>query len=195
MIGAIRGKLVLRQPPDLLVEAGGLCYELQVPLSIFDSLPEQGAEVFLFTHLVSREDSTSLYAFASQRERDLFRMLIRVSGVGPRLGLAVLSGMSIDELVHCLLENEVQRLVRVPGIGRRTAERLVLEMRGKLEGSELLPVAVSASDAAQRDAVRALETLGYSRREATKAAADAARELPEGNSEQLIREALRRLAR
>ena len=133
MIGRIRGTLVHKQPPDVLVDVGGVGYEVQVPLTTLFELPEVGAEITLVTHFVVREDAQQLYGFLRERDRGLFRQLIRVNGVGPKLGLAILSGMDADSFVRCVQREDIKALVALPGVGKRTAERLLVDMRSKLE--------------------------------------------------------------
>jgi Holliday junction DNA helicase RuvA len=166
VIGFLRGRLAARRPPQLVVDVGGVGYELEAPMSTFYGLPGVGAEVQLHTHLVVREDAHVLYGFGSERERSLFRELIKVSGVGPRIALAILSGVTVDEFHRCVEGNDVASLVRVPGIGRKTAERLVIEMRDRLKGlagHSFAPGAGAAGGpgSAQAEAYAALVALGY----------------------------------
>jgi Holliday junction DNA helicase RuvA len=166
VIGFLRGRLAARHPPQLVVDVGGVGYELEAPMSTFYGLPGVGAEVQLHTHLVVREDAHVLYGFGSERERSLFRELIKVSGVGPRIALAILSGVTVDEFHRCVEGNDVASLVRVPGIGRKTAERLVIEMRDRLKGLAGHPFAPGTGVAggpggAQAEAYAALVALGY----------------------------------
>src|SRR5690242_16582015 len=139
MIGSVRGRIVAKIPPQLLVEAGGLGYELEVPMSTFFHLPPVGEEVRLLTHLVVREDAHVLYAFATEEERRLFRSLIKVAGVGPKIALALLSGLSVTAFAECVVREDVSALTRVPGVGRKTAERLIIEMRDRLGAPEAVP--------------------------------------------------------
>lgn len=170
MIGRISGTLLEKNPPMVLVDAGGVGYEIDVPMSTFYNLPAVGERIVLLTHLTVREDAHQLYGFASSAERGAFRELIRISGVGSRIALAVLSGMSVDELVEAVARQEGARLTRVPGIGKKTAERLLLELKGRLapaiEGAASAPAAAGDSGA---DVFRALLALGYSEREASAA--------------------------
>lgn len=191
MIGRISGTLLEKRPPTLLVDAAGVGYEIDVPMSTFYNLPAVGEPVTLLTHLAVREDAHQLYGFATAAERDAFRQLIRISGVGARTALAVLSGMSIDELVQAVAMQDAARLTRVPGIGKKTAERLLLELRGKL--ADALPAAAGvAVDDAAADILKALLALGYSEREASAAAKKA----PAGTGvSDGIRLALKSLAR
>lgn len=174
MIGRLRGTLLEKHPPQLLVEVGGVGYEVDAPMSTFYVLPALGEGVTLHTHLVVREDAQLLYGFASLAERRLFRSLIRVNGVGPKLALAILSGISADEFAACVHEADTARLTRLPGIGKKTAERLVVEMRDRLTDWGQLPAAAPsaapgtpAEDALQ-DAVSALVALGFKPQEASR---------------------------
>ncbi|RMG50454.1 MAG: Holliday junction branch migration protein RuvA, partial [Gammaproteobacteria bacterium] len=133
MIGRLRGELVYKQPPALMVEVGGVGYELEAPMSTCFALPEVGQPVTLWTHLQVREDAHTLYAFSDLSQRSLFRALLKVSGVGARMALAILSGMTPEEFHRCVAEGNVKALTRLPGIGKKTAERLVVEMRDRLE--------------------------------------------------------------
>ena len=167
MIGQLRGQLAAKNPPEVLLDCHGVGYELLVPMSTFYNLPALGQEVTLLTHLVVREDAHTLYGFGSLAERATFRELIKVSGVGPRTALSVLSGMSVSELAQAVTAQEASRLVKVPGIGKKTAERLLLELKGKL-GAELDAPTAPVSDA-QNDIGQALLALGYNEREAAAA--------------------------
>lgn len=193
MIGRIAGTLLEKNPPAVLVEAGGVGYEIDVPMSTFYNLPAVGERVVLLTHLAVREDAHQLYGFATAAERGAFRELIRISGIGSRTALAVLSGMSVDELVEAVARQEGARLTRVPGIGKKTAERLLLELKGRLAPA----INGEASAAAPGgdvglDVQRALMALGYSEREA----AAAARQVPPGTGvSDGIRLALKSLAK
>lgn len=164
MIGKLTGILGDKAPPQVLVECGGVGYEVFVPMSTFYNLPAAGEKVSLLTHFVVREDAQILYGFGSPGEREAFRQLIKISGVGPRTALSVLSGMSVAELAQAVTLQEAGRLVKVPGIGKKTAERLLLELKGKLGADIGLPTSV-ASDA-QADILQALLALGYSDKEA-----------------------------
>ena len=169
MIGRIHGTLVHVNPPDILVDAHGVGYEISVPMSTLYDLPPAGQPVTLVTHLVVREDAQLLYGFLTEGERTAFRALIKVSGIGPRMALAVLSGLSVDDLSRAVAEQETGRLTRVPGVGRKTAERLLLELKGKLapvaEAAQGGGVLFSSSD----DILRALVALGYSEKESAAA--------------------------
>ena len=178
MIGRIAGMLVAKQPPQILVDAHGVGYEVEVPMSTFYNLPATGQPVTLLTHMVVREDAQLLYGFGTDGERAAFRQLLRISGVGARTALAVLSGMSVAELAEVVTLQETARLTRIPGIGKKTAERLLLELKGKLGaevggGATSVRVATPASDV-----LAALLALGYSEKEANAAT----KSLPEGVS-------------
>ena len=168
MIGRLTGLIAQKSPPQVLVDVNGVGYELDVPMSSFYNLPGLGERTTLLTHFVVREDAQQLFGFLTQDERSTFRQLVRISGVGPRTALAILSGLSVAELAAAVSHQESGRLVKVPGIGKKTAERLLLELKGKL-GPELgLPAAAPATGA-QADIVQALVALGYSEREAAAA--------------------------
>jgi len=167
MIGKLTGTLDSKNPPQVIVDCHGVGYEVLVPMSTFYSLPETGARVSLLTHFVVREDAQLLYGFATAAEREAFRELIKISGVGPRTALSVLSGMGVQELAQAVTLQEAGRLIKVPGIGKKTAERLLLELKGKL-GPDIGVVATVASDA-QSDILQALLALGYSDKEAAAA--------------------------
>src|SRR5688572_25605223 len=164
MIGRVTGTLAEKNPPELLIDCNGVGYEVAVPMSTFYNLPAIGERVTLLTHFVVREDAQLLYGFLSAAERATFRELLKISGIGPRTALAVLSGMSVTELAQAVAQQQAARLQKVPGIGKKTAERLLLELKGKL-APDLASPATAASDA-QADIVQALVALGYSEREA-----------------------------
>jgi Holliday junction DNA helicase RuvA len=194
MIGRITGTLIEKNPPQITVDVGGIGYELEVPMSTFYNLPAAGERVSLFTHLVVREDAHCLYGFGGEDERAAFRQLIKISGIGARTALAVLSGLSVNELAQAVALQESGRLVKIPGIGRKTAERLLLELKDKLNGTGLAAKAAPAGagpDAAS-DILNALLALGYSDREARAAT----KELPAGiGVSDGIRQALKLLAK
>ena len=174
MIGRLRGKLISKQPPALLLDVQGVGYEVEAPMSTFYQLPEVGDEVTLHTHLIVREDAQLLCGFASENERRMFRALIKINGVGAKLALAILSGMSADEFARCIHDNDTAGLTRLPGVGRKTAERLIVEMKDRLsdwhEGIDSIAAKegnVQASDTS-REAVSALIALGYKPQEASK---------------------------
>lgn len=165
MIGFLRGKLVAKQPPQLLIEVNGIGYEVDAPMTTFYDLPETGSEIILHTHLVVREDAHILFGFAKLSDRALFRSLIKISGVGPRMALGILSGMSADAFVRCIQDNDSAALTRVPGVGKKTAERLVVELRDRLGkgdagGVDFTNAAAKPANAVE-EAVSALIALGY----------------------------------
>ena len=163
MIGSLRGKLTLKQPPSLMVELAGLGYELQAPMSTFYQLPDTGSELFLYTHLIVREDARELYGFASLDERALFRALIRISGVGGRMALSILSGMSAEDFAACIQRNDAATLIKIPGVGKKTAERLIVEMKDRVGELGVAAAAQAAAGiaGAQQEAYSALIALGY----------------------------------
>jgi Holliday junction DNA helicase RuvA len=164
VIGRIAGKLVSKHPPQILIDVHGVGYELDVPMSTLYQLPGTGTDVALLTHLLVREDAHQLYGFATESERTVFRQLLRISGIGARTALAVLSGMSVSDLRDAVSRQDGGRLTKVPGIGKKTAERLLLELKDKLD---IAVIAVKAeSDGAANDVVNALLALGYSDKEA-----------------------------
>ncbi len=168
MIGFLRGLILRKQPPHLLIDVQGVGYEVEAPMSTFYNLPEAGAEVMLYTHLVVREDAHNLFGFGTETERHLFRALIRVNGVGPRLALTILSGISVANFVRCVRDNDTAALTRLPGIGKKTAERLVVEMRDRLEDAATGSSAVTTGGMPPREeALSALVSLGYKPQEAS----------------------------
>ncbi len=192
MIGRLTGTLLEKRPPAVLVDVAGVGYEVEAPMSTVWELPAAGARVTLLTHLVVREDAHLLYGFLTEAERAAFRELIRISGVGPRIALAVLSGLSVDELARAVASQESARLTRVPGIGKKTAERLILELKGRLVDTGAAPGTAPAQGDARPDVVHALLALGYSEREAEAAA----RKVPAGiDVSDGIRQALKALSK
>ena len=192
MIGRIAGVLLEKNPPQLLIDVNGVGYEIEVPMSTFYNLPAIGQSVSLHVHMVVREDAQLLFGFGSEDERRAFRQLIRISGVGARIALALLSGLSVAELVQAVALQESGRLVKVPGIGKKTAERLLLELKGKLGDEMSGTVAGERMLPARSDVINALLGLGYSDKEAQ----GAVKALPEGLSvSEGIRQALKLLAR
>ena len=167
MIGRITGTLAEKSPPQLLIDVNGVGYEIDVPMSSFYNLPGIGERVTLLTHFVVREDAQVLFGFLTHDERATFRLLVKISGVGPRTALSILSGLSVNELAQAVSLQEAGRLVKVPGIGKKTAERLLLELKGKL--GDALTTAPSVASHAQGDILQALLALGYSDREAAAA--------------------------
>ena len=201
MIGRLRGELAAKHAPGLLVDVNGVGYELSAPMSTFYTLPEVGQSVTLYTHLAVREDAHTLYGFATLSERRLFRTLIKVSGVGAKLALAILSGMSADEFALCVSDGDTASLTRLPGVGKKTAERLIVEMRDRLadwheQGGSAPAGATSAAgriEGAVADAVSALVALGYKPQEASRMIR--ALDTQGLSSEELIRAALRSAAK
>ncbi len=190
MIGRLVGQLVEKHPPQILVDCQGVGYEVWVPMSTFYNLPALGERLTMLTHFVVREDAQTLYGFASETERAAFRELIKISGIGPRMALAVLSGMSVADLAQAVSAQDGARLTKVPGIGKKTAERLLLELKGKL-GAELDLPAAPVTDA-QGDIQQALRALGYSDKEAAAALKTLP---PDVEVSEGIKQALRALAR
>ncbi len=194
MIGRISGTLIEKNPPQITVDVGGVGYELEVPMSTFYNLPAPGERVSLVTHLVVREDAHILYGFGGDDERTAFRQLIKISGIGARTALALLSGLSVNELAQAVVLQEPGRLVKVPGIGKKTAERLLLELKGKLSTAGLatkVSIGGTAPDASS-DILNALLALGYSEREAL----GAMKSLPDGVAvSDGIRQALKALSK
>ncbi len=191
MIGRLAGQLLAKTPPQVLVDVHGLGYEVDVPMSTFYDLPAIGQPVVLLTHLVVREDAQLLYGFLTETEREAFRQLIRISGVGPRTALSVLSGLSVGDLANAVAMQETGRLTKVPGIGKKTAERLLLELKGKL-APEIAVAGREAPTEESADILRALLALGYSEREAGAVV----RQLPAGLSvSEGIKQSLKLLAK
>ncbi|MBF0674702.1 Holliday junction branch migration protein RuvA [Pseudomonas sp.] len=198
MIGRLRGTLADKQPPHVLLDVNGVGYELEVPMNTLYRLPALEQPVTLHTHMVVREDAQLLYGFFEKRERELFRELIRLNGVGPKLALALMSGLEIDELVRCVQAQDTSMLMKIPGIGKKTAERLLVELKDRFKAWENIsgistlvtePLNVTAVSSAQNDAVSALISLGFKPQEASRAVT-AVQE--DGlSSEELIRRALK----
>jgi Holliday junction DNA helicase RuvA len=192
MIGRLTGILVDKTPPQLTLDVQGVAYEVDVPMSTFYNLPQNGERVTLFTHLVVREDAHLLYGFGTESERRAFRQLLKVNGIGAKIALSLLSGLSVTELSQAVTLQETARLTRVPGIGKKTAERLLLELKDKLGADLTQSIGVNRAQPATSDIMHALVALGYSEREATSAI----RELPEGAGvADGIRQALKLLAK
>jgi holliday junction DNA helicase RuvA len=196
MIGQLRGRLAEKRPHQVLVDVGGVGYLVQVPLSTFAALGELHTEVTLLTHTHVREDALALYGFVSAREKHFFELLLSASGVGPTLALKILSGMNVEELIPAIRGSDLARLTRIPGVGRKTAERMVVELKDKLE-----TVAIEAGKPApaspagiEADVVSALVNLGYDGRAAETAVGEAKREAGAGNFEKLLRAALQALS-
>jgi len=197
MIGWLRGRLAAKMPPTLVIDVNGVGYECEAPMSTFFGLPDTGAELTLRTHLVVREDAHILYAFATEDERRLFRALLKVSGVGPKIALGVLSGLSVADFLRVIEQEDTAALVRIPGVGRKTAERILIDLRDKTgdfgaAGAAFVPQALTAGASAHQEATTALVALGYRPQEVVKllkAAGDDAE-----TTEELIRRALRAAA-
>ena len=200
MIGRLKGTLLEKQPPEILLDVQGVGYELLLPMTSFYNLPEIGQEATLFTHLVVREDAHLLFGFAQKTDRTLFRELIKTNGVGPKLALAILSAMSVEDFAYAIEREELSKLVKIPGVGKKTAERLLVELKGKFKGikqtdffiesSHIKTSSMSAQNETPLDeAVSALIALGYKPAEAEKMVTKVAK--PDLNSEKLIREALK----
>ncbi|GAA5644273.1 MULTISPECIES: Holliday junction branch migration protein RuvA [Vibrio] len=202
MIGRLRGTLIEKQPPELLIEVNGVGYEVQMPMSCFYELPNTGEEAVIYTHFVVREDAQLLYGFNTVKERALFREVIKANGVGPKLGLGILSGMTASQFVACVEREDISTLVKLPGVGKKTAERLVVEMKDRLKGwgagdlftpaTDAAPVdsaPVSEQQEAEEEAISALLALGYKPTQASKVVAQIAQ--PGMSSEALIRDALK----
>ena len=167
MIGRLTGLLAEKNPPEILLDCNGIGYEVQVPMSTFYNLPGLGEKITLLTHFVVREDAQLLYGFATAAERAAFRLLIKITGIGPRMALGILSGMAVGDLAQAVTLQESGRLIKVPGIGKKTAERLLLELKGKL-GADI-GITASITHESQRDILQALVALGYSDRDAALA--------------------------
>ena len=191
MIGKLTGTLAEKNPPQVLVDCHGVGYEVDVPMSTFYNLPGVGEKVSLLTHFVVREDAQILFGFGSASEREAFRQLIKISGVGPRTALAVLSGMSVADIGQAVTQQDASRLVKVPGIGKKTAERLLLELKGKI-GADLGHVGSVVVDDAQGDILQALVALGYSDKEAQAALKSLPKDVGVSDG---IKQALKALAR
>ena len=200
MIGRLKGTLLEKQPPEILLDVQGVGYELLLPMTSFYNLPEIGQEATLFTHLVVREDAHLLFGFAQKTDRTLFRELIKTNGVGPKLALAILSAMSVEDFAYAIEREELSKLVKIPGVGKKTAERLLVELKGKFKGikqtdffiesSHIKTSSMTAQNETPLDeAVSALIALGYKPTEAEKMVKKVAK--PDLNSEKLIREALK----
>jgi Holliday junction DNA helicase RuvA len=196
MIGQLRGRLAEKRPNQVLVDVGGVGYLVQVPLSTFAALSELHNEVTLLIHTHVREDALALYGFLSSREKHFFELLISASGVGPSLALKILSGMSVEELVPAIRGGDLARLTRIPGVGRKTAERIVVELKDKLDAVALetqKPAAVSPAGV-EADVISALVNLGYDSRSAEGAVGEAKREVGASNFEKLLRVTLQGLS-
>lgn len=201
MIGRLTGVVADKQAPDVIIDVNGVGYEVQLPLTSFYELPEEGAETTIYTHFVVREDAQLLYGFSSKQERSLFRLLIKANGVGPKLGLTILSGLTAEQFVTCVEQDDVTTLVKLPGVGKKTAERLLIEMRDRIKALNIAPefnpkmpmqnepIVTKANDF--DDAVSALVSLGYSNQQANKAVKAVFSD--DKDSETLIRFALKNM--
>ncbi len=203
MISRLLGKLVYKKPPEILIDVQGVGYELLASMNTFYHLPEPGEEICLFTHLIVREDSHTLYAFHDNNERHLFRALIKVNGVGPKSAITILSGISPDEFIFAVMQQDVARLKKLPGIGQKTAERLVIEMKDKLaaSASEVSYAGLSSANGsekvdrlAQQEAISALVSLGYKPQEASRVIHQIV-DIEKLSSAEIIRAALKLLMR
>lgn len=201
MIGRLSGQILQKQPPELLIDVNGVGYEVSAPMSTFYALPDIGESVIIHTHMVVREDAQLLYGFATESERALFRILIKINGVGPKLAITILSGITAEDFIRCIHDNDAAALVRLPGIGKKTAERLIVELKDKVgtedDAKEASGVAgLSASPAIKSpvgDAVSALIALGYKPNDASKMVRSI--ETEGLNTEEIIRQALQGLSK
>jgi len=192
MIGSLRGRLANKQPPHIILECGGVGYEIETPMSTFLELPDTGSEVFLHTHLVVREDSQTLYGFSTEAEKTLFRLLLKVSGVGAKMGLAILSGMTVADFQRCVEYEDTAMLVKIPGVGKKTAERLIIEMRDRIDRSSAesrTGKPRTARSDPRNEAFDALISLGYRANEINRLLGHL--DLAEKSAEDIIRLALR----
>ena len=191
MIGSLHGRLALKQPPRIIVECAGVGYEIETPMSTFLELPPVGAEVFLHTHMHVREDAHSLFGFATEDEKQLFRTLLKVSGVGAKMALAILSGVSVADFHRCVHYEDSAMLIKIPGVGRKTAERLIIEMRDRIDERAVLPKAAgrAARADARGEAFGALVALGYKPQEVKRLLGQL--DVEDKTAEDIIRLALR----
>ena len=199
MIGRIRGTLVDKKPPEIQIDVAGICYEVQVPMSTLYQLPELGKELTLHTHFVVREDAQLLYGFFEEQDKSMFRSLIKINGVGPKMALGILSSMQANEFVRAVRGNDINAMVKMPGIGKKTAERLLIEMRDRLkdwdDDTEASSTEVQVSASITNDAETALISLGYKPQQAAHAIAAVLKANPEiTGSEELIRRSLKSMA-
>ena len=197
MIGCLKGILLEKQAPEILIDVKGVGYEVQLPVTNFSALPEVGQEALIYTHFNVREDAQLLFGFTQKQDRSLFKALIKINGVGPKLALAILSGMDTQEFVDCVAQNNILALTRLPGVGKKTAERLLIEMRDKLKSLHLGTISCSSLQQeaciepefnSEKDAVLALVSLGYKPQQASKVVKQVYQE--DMSSEQLIKSAL-----
>jgi Holliday junction DNA helicase RuvA len=192
MIGSLRGRLALKQPPRIIVECSGVGYEIETPMSTFLELPQVGAEVFLHTHLQVREDAQSLFGFATEEEKLLFRGLLKISGVGAKMALGILSGMTVADFYRCVLHDDSAMLIKIPGVGRKTAERLIIEMRDRVDQQAALPksrAGLASRADARSEAFDALVALGYKPQEVKRLLGRL--DVDDKSAEDIIRSALR----
>ncbi len=195
MIGSLKGKLSFKQTPLIIVECDGVGYELETPMSTFLELPPVGSDIFLHTHLVVRDDAHTLYGFASAEEKGLFRLLLKVSGVGAKMSLAILSGMSVDDFERCVRYDDTAMLIKIPGVGRKTAERLIIEMRDKIDESPAQVLVAKGGRVladSRSEAIDALVALGYKPAEVKRLLAKL--DIKDKSAEDIIRLALRQAA-
>lgn len=201
MIAHLRGKLISKNPNKVIIEAAGVGYEVTIPVSTFYELTAQGTEVGLHIYTHVREDSLALFGFRTEREKILFERLISVSGIGPKLAITILSGLEMEELIAAIRKGDVTKLTHIPGVGRKTAERLIVELKEKLSRlalaeTETEPIAVMpAASGIEEDVISALVNLGYAEPAAARAVREARPESPNGDFEQLLKSSLRLLAR
>jgi len=192
MIGSLRGRLAHKQPPQIILECGGVGYEIETPMSTFLALPGIGSELFLYTHLVVREDAQTLFGFSTEEEKSLFRSLLKVSGVGAKMGLAILSGMSVTDFQRCVQYEDTAMLVKIPGVGKKTAERLIIEMRDRIDSTSAESGSgksgTTRSDP-RNEAFDALISLGYRTNEINRLLGRL--DIAEKSAEDIIRLALR----
>ena len=194
MIGSLRGHLRHKQPPQVIIECSGVGYEIETPMSTFLELPEIGSEVFLYTHLVVREDAQILFGFSTEGEKALFRSLLKVSGIGAKMGLAILSGMTVSDFYSCVQYEDTAMLIKIPGVGKKTAERLIIEMRDRIDQISKVPVTGKAGiteSNPRNEAFHALISLGYRANEINQLLGKL--DISEKSAEDIIRLALRQV--
>ena len=194
MIGSLRGRLRHKQPPQVILECGGVGYEIETPMSTFLELPEVGSEIFLYTHFVVREDAQTLFGFSTEGEKTLFRSLLKVSGIGAKMGLAILSGMTVSDFQRCVQYEDTAMLIKIPGVGKKTAERLIIEMRDRIDQISRVPATgktvITQSDP-RNEAFHALISLGYRANEINRLLGKL--DISEKSAEDIIRLALRKV--
>ncbi len=194
MIGSLRGRLTRKHPPHIMLECAGVGYELETPMSTFLDLPEVGSDLFLYTHLQVREDAQTLFGFSTEHEKSLFRLLLKVNGVGAKMALAILSGMSVADFQRCVQFEDAATLVKIPGVGKKTADRLIIEMRDKFETGNVavFPKSSEPRTDAKSEAVDALVALGYKQAEVARLVSKL--DTDDKSAEDIIRLALRQAA-